>query len=715
MTVGRALVLGVPVAIATALAVVGVSSGSPAERCGDHPWCDTALGPDARAGLLLQSLTRREKIDLLAGDDPEFRRRHSATVDGVPRLGVPAVFYTDGPVGPVKGPATEMPAPLGLAAGFDARLARRAGAVVAREARAKGNHVVHAPAADIMRTPLGGRTYESYGEDPFLAGSMASAWVRAAQRERVIANVKHFGANNQEGRRVASKQLKIVGGRLSVNAVVDERALREIYLAPYEAAVRRGRAGAVMCAFNRLNGPFACHSRWLLDRVLRRDWGFRGYVLADYGAAKPTLVGSGLRAGLDLDPWPGYKAYAPAAIEKALADGEAGMADVDEHVRRVLRTLFARGVFDRPSPRYDDSRIDFRGHAGEARAVAEQAATLLKNDGVLPLDPAEVGSIALIGAAAGEHARGGGSSQVTPKSVVSPRAGIERRAGGGIEVRFDPGEDLGRAAALARGADVAVVVAADASTEGFDKRCPALDCSGDQDRLIAAVAAANPRTVVVLETGAPVLTPWRGAVAAILEAWYPGSAGGAAIARVLFGDADPGGRLPVTFPARESQLSTTGDPEAYPGVNETVRYKEGVLVGYRWFDAKRMEPAFPFGFGLSYTRFRFSDLRVRGRSVEVTVTNAGRRRGVAVPQLYVEIPARPGLAQPPRQLKGFAKVRLAPGRSARVRFPLAARTFSWWDPRRDRWTVAPGCHRVLVGSSSRDLPLRACADPPASS
>jgi beta-glucosidase len=386
-------------------------------------------------------------------------------------------------------------------------------------------------------------------------------------------------------------------------------------------------------------------------------------------------------------------------------------ADIDEHVQRYLRTLFAFGVFDRAAYLDDESRIDKAGHAAAAQRIAEGAITLLRNEGsVLPLDPARLRSIAVIGSPANEFVTGGGSSAVKPFSTVTPLDAIAARAGGDVTVSYADGSDATGAAALARTADVAVVFAADYQTEGADKQCLSLECPrtrGDQDALIEQVAEANPKTIVVLETGGPVLTPWREKVKGLVEAWYPGGHGGAAIARVLFGDVDPGGRLPATFPRSESDLPTAGDPARYPGLAETVRYDEGVYVGYRWFDARHRRPAFPFGFGLSYTRFAYRGLRAKwapdgSAAVTVTVTNTGRRRGIDVPQLYVGLPSQPGVPQPPWQLKGFRKITLAPGKSTRVSFRIDRRSLAHWDTRAGTWRVAPGCYRLTVGRASRD-------------
>ena len=704
---------------ALALLALGAPAAGAAGRCGPHPWCDTSLSPDRRAALLLGALTRDEKISLLAGDEPfgvaGGPGTHTGTSNGVPRVGLPTTYYRDGPVGPRSGQATSMPSPISLAASFDRRLARRHGAVVGDEVKRKGNDVVFAPTTNLMRTPLGGRTFESYGEDPYLQSRMGVEWIRGAQAQGVIGNVKHYAVNNQEGAGATIPGSPLgagaQGNRLTVDARVDERTLREVYLPHFEAAVKEARVGSVMCAYNRVNGQYACENRHLLTDILKREWGFKGFVLADYGAAKNT--GPQLRNGLDFEPWPGIS-YSPIPVRAALASGQAPAGSVDEHVRRILRTLFAYGFFDRAAYPYDDGAIDRRGHARAAAEIEQAGITLLKNDGVLPIQPSRVRTLAVIGADADRFKSGGGSSNVRPFAVTTPRQGIERRAGSRMRVRYDPGEDPDQAAAVARSADMAVVVVADTAGEGADKPCMGLDCGsteGGRDELIETVAAANRRTVVVLETSAPVLTPWRGRVPGLVEMWYPGVEGGTALARVLFGDVDPGGRLPATFPRREADLPTSGDPEAYPGVAERVVYKEGIFVGHRWFDAKGIEPAYAFGHGLSYTRFSYRNLRVRrarggGAVVLADVRNTGRRTGSEVPQLYLGMPQARGVRQPPRVLKGFSKLRLSPGQRRTARFRLSPRDLSYYDARAGRWRVARGCYAVLVGRSSRDIRLR---------
>jgi beta-glucosidase len=737
--IGRASAVGA-LALATLLAgdlVAGAAKG--AGRCGDpaeRRWCDPSLPAGDRADLLLRALSREEAISLLGGDrlsDVGSVGRfwqHSGASAGIARLGIPRVNFINGPAGVRQGAATALPAPLGLAATFNPKLARRYGGVVGDEAKKKDNDYVYAPTVNILRTPLNGRTFEGYGEDPLLASEMTVGWIEGAQEEGVIAVVKHFAANNQEGyggpeANTASPatahewlagEHDLIGDRRRVNVHVDQRTLHEVYYPHFEAAIRRADVGAVMCAHNKVNGTHACRNRGLLTRVLRNEWGLRGFVLSDYGAARDTAAS--LRTGLDFEPFPG-NTYGSEAVKAALAEGEVTMRTVRRHVFRILRTMFAHGVFDRPGYVNDTTRIDVEAHAQLAKRVEQSAITLLRNrDDVLPLRAERLKSIAVIGPAAARYAFGGGSSKVKPFFQRTPLPAIERIVRRGTEVRYDDGSDLQRAAQVARDADVAVVFVRDFLVEAVDRNCLTLQCPddfGNQDGLIKAVARANPDTVVVLETGGPVLTPWRDEVDGLLEAWYPGEAGGTAIARVLFGKVDPGGRLPATFPRRAGDPPATGNPRLYPGVDDQVFYNEGIFVGYRWYDERDLKPAFPFGSGRSYTTFRYRRLSVNAHStrrdevarVRLQVVNTGDRKGVAVPQAYLSLPERPGLRQPPKVLAGFKRLQLDSGDRESVTIKLADRTFAHWVTSRKDWRVSRGCYRLRVGASSRNLPLEA--------
>ncbi|MFC5183026.1 beta-glucosidase family protein [Actinomadura harenae] len=701
LVVGTLAAAGLLVSPVTRAQVAGAApDDAPCAVPSGRAWCDRALPVERRADALVAALTGEEKIALLAGDDlvgplraADDARFRAGTVHGVPRLGIPDLYLVDaGSMGVKQGPNTALASGLSLAATFDPTAAGRAGAVVADEAVHHGNDVVLGPAVDLMRTARSGRAFEAYGEDPLLSSRMGASWIRSVQARGLIAQVKHFPANNQEA------------DRYSVNAVVSERALREVYLPPFEAAVRDAGAGSVMCGYNLVNGLPSCSNTPLLDGVLRRRWGFTGFVVSDWMRGAKSTEGS-MKAGLDLEMPIGVQ-YSPPALGAALRDGKVTWTDVDARLRARFRTLLAFGVFDRARP-VNDGRVDRAAHDRTAQQLSEQGITLLKNaGGVLPLKTGA--GIAVIGKPAAQVRSATGSAYVKPVSAVTPLKALTTRAGT-RNVTYRDGTDVAAAVKAARAAKVAVVFAADARAEDADVACLALRCGdgrlGDQDALVTAVAKANPNTVVVLQTGGPVLTPWAGRVRGIMESWYAGGPGGTAIARVLFGDVDPGGRLPVTFPAAEKQAPTSGDATRYPGVGGAVRYSEELLVGYRHYDAKGLVPAFPFGHGLSYTGFKFTGLKMSPTGVSVTVTNTGRRRGYAVPQLYLGLPSSKAVPEPAKQLRGFGKVSLAPGASARVTFPLDARAFSYWNTTTHSWQQVKGCAKVMVGTSSRAVSL----------
>ncbi|WP_354702036.1 hypothetical protein DSM112329_02385 [Paraconexibacter sp. AEG42_29] len=696
---------------ASSAAVGGTAwAAAPCPTAGAHPWCDTTKSPAERAALLTAALTEDEALAMLAGASANG---HTGAIAPVPRLGIPSAYVTDGPVGVRQGPATALPTPIAEAATFDPAAARLHGSTIGEESRRKGNDGILAPTVNIVRHPRAGRTFEGFGEDPYLAGRTAVGWIEGAQSRGVFASVKHYAANNQEGSDptglLSSAALPIgvgtVGSRYVQNSVVSERALREIYLPAFEASVRDARVGSVMCAYNRVNGPYACASRHLLTDVLG-GWGFDGLLMSDWILATHAndLVAQ-LRAGLDLE-MPSPLSYTPLLVKLALASGSVKRADIDVRVARIFQTLLRFGFFEREPYALTGSPIDADAGDAAAQRIAEGSAVLLENRGLLPLTDATK-SIAVIGPNAETFITGGGSGSVVPTRRVSLAAGVATRAGSGVRTAVDDGSDVARAVALARSSDVVIVAVGDYQTEGADKACLTLECPPSregQDALVEAVAAAQPRTVVVLQTGGPVLLPWRDRVGALLQSWYPGQAGGTAIARVLFGDVDPGGRLPVTFPRSEADLPTAGSRGQYPGEpDQDVIYSEGVLVGYRWWDAKGIQPAYPFGFGRSYTTWRYRGLRVSpiagGARVSVEVTNTGKRTGSDVAQLYVGVPGDDVV----RRLEGFRKLTLAPGKSRRVAFRIGERAVSTWAG--DGWRVPPGCVTLAVGRSSRDLPL----------
>lgn len=690
----RAALIGTAVVVASLVAVPAAAAGpAPAARPAQTP----EQTPEQRAAQLVAQLTLDEKITQLHGiRDAD----HQRFVPGVPRLGIPPLRITNGPAGvgpsddPQQQPATALPAPISLAATFDPALAGAYGDVQGAETRDLAHSLLEAPDINLTRVPENGRTFETYGEDPYLAGQLSAANIRGVQRHGIIAEVKHFAANNQETNRFA------------VNEVIDERTLQEIYLPAFETSVKQGRAGTVMCAYPKVNGAFACENQFLYD-VLRGQWGFDGFVQSDFGAAHSTVPSA--LAGMDLEMPTGV--FYDTAMRDAVNSGQISESVLDRLITRRYAVMIRFGLFDRPLTL---SPIPAEQNGAVARGIAEQGTVLLKNaGGQLPLDAAATRKVAVIGPFAGAaHTGGGGSSHVVPLYTVDPVTGVKNRLGAGADVSFADGSDVTAAADLARSADVALVMVGDNETEGRDR--PGLALSGNQDQLVSAVAAANPHTVVIVKSGAPVLMPWLDQVPAVVEAWYPGEEDGNAVAAVLFGDVNPSGKLPVTFPRADAD-TPAHTPDRWPGVAGTATYAEGLQIGYRWYDAQHIAPLFPFGYGLSYTTFRYGNLsvspvatRTGDVSVGVDVTNTGSRAGADVAQVYVSAPAAAG--EPPRRLAGFQKVSLRPGQTRHLTFVLDPRAFSVWDTTAHAWTIVPGGHQVWAGDSSRDLPLHATVD-----
>jgi len=590
--------------------------------------------------------------------------------------------------------------------------------VIGEEALQRGKDIMLGPGVNLLRTPLNGRNSEYFGEDPWLAARLAVEYIRGVQAHGVASCVKHFAANNQETQR----------GRIDVE--MDERTLRELYLPAFEAAVKEAGVWAVMGAYNKFRGEYCCHNEYLLNHVLKGEWGFRGLVMSDWGGTHDT--GQAVRNGLDLEmgTWKPYNQYFLAdPFRDGLQKGDFSQAALDDKVRRNLRVMIATGVLDgRPA-----GSINTKAHQAAARRVAEEAIVLLKNaGGALPLDAARLTSIAIIGENAVRlHAYGGDSARIKAFYEVSPLDGILRRVGDHVNVTYSPGYRnnaapglLDQAVAAARAADVAIVVGGliherPFDCEGTDRR--ELGLPWGQDELIRRVAAANPRTVVVLCSGSPVtMGGWLDQVPAVVEAWYDGMEAGNAIAAVLFGDANPSGKLPCTFPRRiEDTPAFAGGARTYPGENGVVHYDEGLLVGYRWYDTKAIDPLFSFGHGLSYTTFRYANLKlVPGTSasgpvvtVQFDLTNTGTRAGAEVAQVYVH-QAKPGLPRPLRELKGFQKVVLEPGATQTVSIALGRRAFAFYDPGKPGWLAEPDTFEISVGGSSRDLRLQGAFDLP---
>ena len=702
------------------------------------PWMNPSLSPDERADLVLKELTLDEKIALLHGvgmptDDrltPENApsNRGVGYVVGVPRLGIPGIDMSDAAYGVRSSGAngrysTALPANVAAAASWDTEAAFEYGALLGRELRAQGYNMSLGGGVDITREPRNGRTFEYLGEDPVLAGTLVANIIAGTQSQHVIGDIKHYAFNDQES------------GRNSVNVLVGNRAARESDLLAFEIGVTQGHPAAVMCSYNRVNGDFSCESNYLLNEVLKKDWQFPGFVLSDWGGTHSTEKASA--AGLDNEE-PGSNFFGDR-YKAAVESGKIPQSELDDHVLRILRSMFAAGVIDYPRQR---SVVDPLAGMEIARKIEEGSIVLLKNNrAALPLDAAKLHTIAVIGAHADVGMiSGGGSAQVDPPGgnaiappgkggtrwqeqiwfPTSPLNAIQARAPKAI-VKYNSGDDPTAAAAAAKHADVAIVFAYEWESEGMD--LPNLSLPLHQDDLIAHVSAANPHTIVVLETGSPVTMPWLGAPAAILEAWFAGSDGANALGNVLFGTVNPSGKLPNTFPRSEadlphpvivqppprSQFSGPVAPQQASGRPPfQVDYNEGVKVGYKWYDAENKPVLFPFGYGLSYTSYKYAGLSVtQGKTVNATFTvaNTGARAGAEIAEVYASLPASAG--EPPKRLVGWSKVKLNAGERRTVTVEIDPKYLSIFDEQKDGWTLVPGDYTILVGGSSQDLPLKA--------
>jgi beta-glucosidase len=620
--------------------------------------------------------------------------------------------------------STALPANVAAAASWDREAAFEYGALIGRELRAQGYNMSLGGGTNLTREPRNGRTFEYLGEDPVLAGTLVARLIEGTQSAHVIGDIKHYALNDQES------------GRGSVNINISKRAARESDLLAFEIGVMEGHPAAVMCSYNRINGDFACENKWVLTDVLKKGFKFPGFVLSDWGGTHSAEKASA--AGLDNEE-PG-RFFFEARLKAAVEAGKVPQAEVDEHARRILRSMFAAGVIDYPRQR---SVVDPFAGLEVARKIEEGSIVLLKNTrSALPLDSAHVQTIAVIGAHADVGMiSGGGSAQVDPpggNAVATPGRGnnhwqeevwfptsplkaIQARAPQ-AKVTYDSGADPAAAAALAKKAEVAVVFAYQWESEGMDLK--SLSLPHNQDDLIAKVAAANPHTIVVLETGSPVTMPWVDAPAAILEAWYAGSDGSNALGNVLFGTVNPSGKLPNTFPRSEADLPhptvTQPPPESEhfsgPFSEEKwamglppfqVTYDEGLKVGYKWYDAEKKQVLFPFGFGLSYTSYGYAGLKVtREDKVKATFTvaNTGGRSGAEIAEVYASLPASAN--EPPKRLVGFSKVKLEAGEKKTVTVEIDPKYLSIFDEAKDAWTLLPGEYTILVGGSSQDLPLK---------
>jgi beta-glucosidase len=734
-----------PKAKAIAAALVGASlltiAGAPSLLARETTNRPGASDARTRAQAIVTRMTFDEKIALLhglfppraAGKTPNELIQAAGHIDGIPRLGVPLIRESDASLGVAnqveqrKGDtATALPSSLATAASFDPEIARAGGAMIGAEARAKRFDVLLAGGINLTRDPWNGRNFEYLGEDPLLAGRMGGAHIEGVQSNRIVSTIKHFALNSQET------------GRMVVDARIDEASLRESDLLAFELAIERGKPGSVMCSYNKLNGDWACENKFLLTDVLKRDWGYRGWVMSDWGAvhssAKAANAGLDQQSGQELDS----EIFFDAPLRADIASGKVPMARIDDMVVRYLTGLIETGLYD--SPAATAQPIPYAAHALVAERTAEAGIVLLKNEGnFLPL-ARTVKRIVVIGGRADVGVlSGGGSSQVRSVGGVPVEIPLSSGAAASFarvtwhnssplkalraampwaKVSFVDGSDPTAAATAARDADLAIVFATQWTTEAQD--VPDLSLPYGQDKLILAVVAAQPKTAVVLETGGPVTMPWLDRVPAVIEAWYPGQRGGEAIADILTGKVNPSGRLPITFPVSEAQavrrapvgLDTLNSLEAQAAANPAnagdyhlksfpVDYVEGSDVGYRWYERQKQRPLFAFGYGLSYTDFTYRNPVVTGGktlTVSFDVINTGKRAGAEVPQVYV---ARDG-SKTPMRLAAFTRVTLKPGEVRRVTLTAEPRILADYDVKLPGWRIAGGRYRVAIARDATD-------------
>ena len=697
--------------------------------------------------MVIKELTLEEKISLLHGQGFPFNATGPTESNGgagysvgIPRVGIPAIQMADSAYGVTRGAAsgrysTALPNNLGAASSWDPQAAFEYGALIGRELRQQGYSMSLGGGVNLPREPRNGRTFEYQGDDPLLAGTLVGNFVKGVQSQHVIGDLKHYAINDQES------------GRNAVNANIDKRSMRETDLRAFEIALNISDAGAFMCSYNRVNGDYACENSYLLTDVLRKDFHFQGFVVSDWGGTHSTAKAS--HAGLDQEQ-PG-KGFFGDALQKAVESGEVSQDEINEHVHRILRTIFASGLFDNPVVKQVP---DVEGGYAVAQKLAEKSIVLLKNEnGVLPLNATGLHSVVLIGGHADVGVlTGGGSAQVDapggsvvppppPQPGAGPMANFGRRQVwlpssplraltaklASSKVTYVSGEDLAAAAAAAKSADVAIVFGYQHESEGMDLKT--LDLSEDQNKLIDAVAAANAKTIVVLETGSPATMPWIDKVAGVVEAWYPGIRGAEALANLLTGEVNPSGKLAITFPRSDADLPhptlvlppPSSQPQRpAPGADissfmammakglpafETT-YDEKLKVGYKWYDAEKKPVLFPFGFGLSYTSYGYSGLIVKsgeGLTVSFTVKNTGKRAGTEITQVYASMPDAAG--EPPKRLIGWSRVELKPGESKLVTIPVDRDHLTVYDEEADAWKFVGGSYTIMAGGSSQALSL----------
>ena len=683
---------------------------------------------EAKITALLKKMTLEEKVNMIHANS-------SFTSGGVPRLGIPELTTSDGPHGVrlehgrgwgtipnVEDAGTYLPTGNTLAATWNPALGYAFGAVLGSEAKYRGKDVILGPGINIIRSPLNGRNFEYQSEDPYLVSKMVVGYIKGVQDQGISACVKHYAANNEEV------------DRGTVDVIMSERALREIYLPGFKAAVTLGGVNTIMGSYNKFRGQYATENKYLVKDILKGEWGFKGVIMSDWGAVHNTMEamenGTDLEMGSDIGtpPLKFNKFYMADTVVTLVKNGKLPIALVDDKVRRILRVMFKTHMIgDKRTP----GAYNTKEHQQTALKVAEEGIVLLKNDDhVLPLQKTSIKTLAVIGANADRpNAMGGGSSQIKAKYEITPLQGLKNMLGNSVNINYAQGYTIARnqqadaqmiqqAVDAVSKADAAVIFcgwthgydynnwndnAYDA--EGVDK--PNMNMPFGQDELIKAVLKANPKTVVVLMGGGPIdITQWVDQSKAIIEGWYPGMEGGNALAKIIFGEVNPSGKLPMTFPKKleESPAHKLGE---FPGVNGTVHYNEGIFVGYRYFDTYKVEPQFAFGHGLSYTTFKYDNMSVQkmpGKQaiVKVTVKNTGKVAGAEVVELYVK-QDKPSVERPDKELKAFGKVFLKPGESKQVTLKLDASSFSYYDEQKKAWVADAGKYNLLAGSSSRDI------------
>jgi beta-glucosidase len=725
----------IPVLVILATANVAIAQD-------DRPWMNTKLTPEERAELVLKQLTLDEKIALLHGNgmanNPQWTmpltpltNGGAGYVEGVKRLGIPGLVISDAAYG-VRASgengrySTAMPSNVGATSAWDPESACAYGEIIGSELRALGFNVTLGGGTNLTREPRNGRTFEYAGEDPLLAGTMVGSMMKCEQDQHVVGDLKHYVMNDQET------------GRFFVSAEISKKAMQESDLLAFHIALTIANPGAFMCSYNRINGDYGCENSYTLTDVLKKQWGFKGYVMSDWAGTHSTVKASA--AGMDQEQ-PMAEFFGPK-LKEAVEAGKVPMSEIDDHARRVLYAEFLSGIVDDPPQK---SVVDVEKGLEVAQRVEENSIVLLKNSAaVLPIVPAKVRRIAIIGGHADVGMiSGGGSAQVDPptgnaimpkgkgatewqKPVWFPTSPLKamRAKLPNTKIDFDAGADLDSAANLAKGADLAIVFAYQWLSEDMD--LPSLSLPDKQDALIERVAAANPHTIVVLETGTAVTMPWLDKVAGVVEAWYGGSAGHKALANVLVGEVNPSGKLPMTFPKSEADLPHPERPTVPPGSQQAgdvadngvpsanvsthkgyeAHYTEGPEVGYKWYEMQKKQPLFAFGYGLSYTSFAYSGLSVdsAAKTARFTIKNTGKRAGAEIAQVYARLPK--GSDEPFKRLAGFKRVSLAPGESQTVTVSIDPRVLQTFEEADSSWKLAPGEYEVVVGASSANTPLQ---------